>query len=263
MQRSDNVRPIIIKRKKIIAAGHHGGAWKVAYADFVTAMMAFFLMLWLLGSTDDDQRKGIADYFSPTVMIESHSSGAEQLLGGESLSPVSSINDNIATREAFEKESAKLVEIAEMMSEMIAQDPGLADLLAQIAIRLTDEGLVIELFDLDTSPLFEGQTAEASDTLTLLSDLIANAFAMVSNPIAVTAHSRSFPAVLREDPVWPLTTARALAMQGLLGMHGTEETRFHRVTGHADRALATDNPMASRNNRIEVTLLRRVTAARD
>ena len=68
MQKTDNVRPIIIKRKKVSGGGgHHGGAWKVAYADFVTAMMAFFLMLWLLGSADDEQRKGIADYFSPTL----------------------------------------------------------------------------------------------------------------------------------------------------------------------------------------------------
>ena len=66
---SDQPAPIIIKRKKVIAAGHHGGAWKVAYADFVTAMMAFFLLMWLLGATTEKQRKGIADYFNPTIPI--------------------------------------------------------------------------------------------------------------------------------------------------------------------------------------------------
>ena len=69
--------PIIIKRKKVIAGGHHGGAWKVAYADFVTAMMAFFLLMWLLGATNEKQRKGIADYFNPTIPVNKVSGGGD------------------------------------------------------------------------------------------------------------------------------------------------------------------------------------------
>ena len=84
MSDSDEIRPIIIKRKKIIAAGHHGGAWKVAYADFVTAMMAFFLLMWLRGATDEKQRKGLADYFNPSLAINRTSGGGAGILEGKS-----------------------------------------------------------------------------------------------------------------------------------------------------------------------------------
>ena len=81
--------PIIVKKITVVAAGHHGGAWKVAYADFVTAMMAFFLLLWLLGATTEKQRKGIADYFTPTlVKMRQESAGANGLLGGSSITDV-------------------------------------------------------------------------------------------------------------------------------------------------------------------------------
>ena len=82
----DTITPIIIKRKKIITeGGHHGGAWKVAYADFVTAMMAFFMLMWLLNATTEKQRKGLADYFSPTISINQTSGGGTELFGGDSL----------------------------------------------------------------------------------------------------------------------------------------------------------------------------------
>ena len=87
MAGSNNAAPVIIKRKKIVAGeGHHGGAWKVAYADFVTAMMAFFLLMWLLGATTEKQRKGVADYFNPTVTV-STSGGGEGVLGGDAPMP--------------------------------------------------------------------------------------------------------------------------------------------------------------------------------
>ena len=80
-----NTRPIIIKRKKVVGGdGHHGGAWKVAYADFVTAMMAFFMLMWLLNATSEQQRAGLADYFTPTITINRSSGGGEGLLNGDS-----------------------------------------------------------------------------------------------------------------------------------------------------------------------------------
>src|SRR5210317_2038213 len=86
MAKDQTVAPVIIKRKKIIAAdGHHGGAWKVAYADFVTAMMAFFMLMWLLNATTEKQRKGIADYFSPTIPINRVSGGGDGSFGGDSV----------------------------------------------------------------------------------------------------------------------------------------------------------------------------------
>jgi len=81
-----NTRPIVIKRKKVVGGdGHHGGAWKVAYADFVTAMMAFFMLMWLLNATSEQQRAGLADYFTPTITINRSSGGGEGMFGGESV----------------------------------------------------------------------------------------------------------------------------------------------------------------------------------
>ena len=91
---SDQPAPIIIKRKKVIAAGHHGGAWKVAYADFVTAMMAFFLLMWLLGATTEKQRKGIADYFNPTIPVNKVSGGGDGAFGGDSIFSENSLAQN-------------------------------------------------------------------------------------------------------------------------------------------------------------------------
>ena len=128
------VAPIIVKRKKVIAGGHHGGAWKVAYADFVTAMMAFFLLMWLLGATNEKQRKGIADYFNPTIPVNKVSGGGDGAFGGDSIFSQNTLARNgtgtgvIATSESGEesledeeaqavaKEKDTLAELEEMLS---------------------------------------------------------------------------------------------------------------------------------------------------
>lgn len=257
MARSDNVRPVIIKRKKIVSGGgHHGGAWKVAYADFVTAMMAFFLMLWLLGSVSEDQRKGIADYFSPTLSIQSHSAGALDILGGQSISDVQSLTDKVATREQIEAETALMHEVAEGLQALAGQSVEHELALQHVLLRLTDEGLVVEMFDLPERPLFLGASSDPAPVLTLLTEMVAQSFAMVRNTISVAAHSASFPSVIREDPVWPLTMARAMTLREQLLTQAVDPVRIVRATGHADRSLAAANPMDVRNNRVELTLLR-------
>ena len=258
MQRNDNSRPVIIRRKKVSGGdGHHGGAWKVAYADFVTAMMAFFLMLWLIGSVDDERRKGIADYFSPTHSVRSKSSGGDGVLGGEALSPVDSIADEIATRDRYESDQAVLAELAERLQQMSGHSPIYEQVLQHVQIRLTDQGLVVEIFDLPDAPLFQPRSDEPNPILLMLIDLITDVFRAVANPAAIVAHSAAFPAVVQTNPVWPLTMSRAQAVKGLLTDAGFAESRIWRVTGHADRSLAvTTNPMEPRNNRIELVLLR-------
>lgn len=257
MQRSDNVRPVIIKRKKVVAGGgHHGGAWKVAYADFVTAMMAFFLMLWLLGSVTDDKRKGIADYFSETYAIESHSSGADGVMGGSSLSLIESLTDTIATRERSNSDIAALETLAQALDLAAARDSALGEAFEHVSIRLTDEGLVIELFDLETASLFEHGTDQPRPVLQLLISVIAEAFDTVLNQVAIGTFSQSFPSVIRENPVWNLTMERAQSVHRMIEAAGLPDQRFRRVTGNADRAPVDPNPMAARNNRIELVLLR-------
>ena len=256
MQRSDNVRPVIIKRKRVVAGdGHHGGAWKVAYADFVTAMMAFFLMLWLLGSVEEEQRKGLADYFSETLAIESSSAGSDSILWGEALSSVDSVTDQIATRERYRADLEALELIVESLETLVATDEFLGDAFAHVAIRMTDEGLLIEIFDLDGRPLFENDSAEPRPVLRTITTVLVDAFQTVINPVAVTAHSRSFPTVFLENPVWRMTLERAEMTKQLLEQAGLHDTRMHRVTGNADRVPAVTPATAARNNRLELVLL--------
>lgn len=264
MERSDNVRPIIIKRKKVIAGGgHHGGAWKVAYADFVTAMMAFFLMLWLLGSVTEDKRKGIADYFSPTFSIQSQSAGGSGMLGGQSFSVVESITDDIATKERFDAESRLLQEVEKALEALSGQTITQELALQHVNIRLTDEGLVVEVFDLPESPLFEPETGQPMPVLSAIADMVAQSFALVQNPVAIAAHSAAFPSVIRENPVWSITLARATITREQLVAYGLDDQRTVRVTGHADRDPALrSNLMDVRNNRLELVLLRHIPPPR-
>lgn len=259
MARPDNVRPIIIKRKKnVVGDGHHGGAWKVAYADFVTAMMAFFLMLWLLGSVTEEQRKGVADYFSPTLSIQSASAGGSNSFGGESLSSTASLTDDIATAAEYEQEWQPLEKLADSLHALAAEDEAIAKAFEHVAIRMSDDGLIVELFDLDHAALFDGLTAQPRPVLNLLLEVVSAAFATVANPVAIAAHTRGFPTVFLDDPVWPLSLERASTVHRMMAASPIEDLRFQRVTGQADRVPAVSDPTAVRNNRIELTLLRKI-----
>ena len=164
--------PIVIKRKKVVAGGHHGGAWKVAYADFVTAMMAFFLLMWLLSVTDEQTRLGLADYFSPTIPIHSTRGGGDGPFDGESMFS----QDVLAKDETGQKgDPAKKDEPAATDASLYEVEKALLGgsgdameanpLLEHIRTRVTDEGLIIEVFDIDGSPLFDGPTLGAEPDL--------------------------------------------------------------------------------------------------
>lgn len=285
----NSAAPVIIKRKKVIAGGgHHGGAWKVAYADFVTAMMTFFLLMWLLNATTEKQRKGIADYFSPTIPINRVSGGGDGAFNGESVFTEKTMAQNgtgASSQRPTESRQARGVTGVQNQASAGRQesttDPGanpstadpmktveakllgnsgesneLKQALRHIVTRITDEGLVIDIFDLDGSPLFQGETATPAPVLEQLSAVLASTFGMVTNKVAVNGHVRSYPVVLKNNPVWDLSTARAQEMRDLLQGSGVDRLRMERVSGFADRKPAVENPMAIRNNRIEVILLR-------
>jgi chemotaxis protein MotB len=272
-------RPIIVKRRKVInEAGHHGGAWKVAYADFVTAMMAFFMLMWLLNATTEDQRKGIADYFNPTVPIFRVSGGGDGATRGESIlaeqdkaesgqrgEPDPERDPQAALRQAGtgaspfwqEVNGADALEQVEELLEATGGESAAADrLLRHIRTRVTDEGLIVELFDLPDSPLFAADTATPEPILDELAAMLAEVFAIVSNDLAIAGHTAARPVVLAENPVWRLSSARAEAMRVLMAASGFPPARLASVAGHADRQPADPDPMAARNNRLELTLLR-------
>lgn len=272
---SEQKAPIIVKRRKVVkGGGHHGGAWKVAYADFVTAMMAFFLLMWLLSVTSETMRHGIADYFSPSVPISRNSAGGEGMFGGEdptyvtirgvsgSASGMRSA-DTVAPGESPEEAAAAaaaeqkaLEDLAEKLNARSGESATSDDILNHVITRLTDEGLVVELFDLDEAPLFEPGTATPAPLLGQLAQTLAEVFALVENDVAIAAHVRAQPVVVAANQVWPLSTARADAIRTALEGGGLAPARLRRLTGHGDRDPAVSSPMATRNNRIELILLR-------
>lgn len=265
MAADSNVAPVIIrkKRRQKDAGGHHGGAWKVAYADFVTAMMAFFMLMWLLNATTEQQRKGIADYFTPTIPIARDSGGGDGALGGESpfaeAARQRSASGGVwveAPQPPVEAgpEQAELEALAEALrgrgGESLVADPEKR----HIVTRVTDEGLIVELFARPGAPLHDADGP--TPLLRALAGVVARAAGMVENGVAVEAHLRARPVVLARNPIWRDSTAQAQDLRRLLQDEGLSPGRIRRVTGHADRDPAVADPMAERNDRFEVIFLR-------
>ncbi|MFU8776215.1 MAG: flagellar motor protein MotB [Roseovarius sp.] len=281
MGAQNNAAPVIIKRKKVVGGGgHHGGAWKVAYADFVTAMMAFFLLMWLLNATTEQQRKGISDYFSPTVPISRTSGGGEGAFGGESIFskdvlPQNGVGasqpratssqqargemgpiegGNFSAAQAAEAEAFSMIEA--MLTGRNGESMVSDDLLRHIVTRVSDEGLVIEIFDLPDVSLFEVDQATPTRLLQDLTVLLASAANLVINDAALAGHTRAQPVMLVRNPVWDLSAARANQFRLMLEDAGLAAKRMRRITGHADRSPVVFDPMDLRNNRLEMILLR-------
>lgn len=277
MSAQSNVAPIIIKKKKVSGGdGHHGGAWKVAYADFVTAMMAFFMLMWLLNATTEKQRKGLADYFSPSIPLSRVSGGGNGAFQGDSMfteeikpqtgTGATDINPMDAQKAQGEtgvesdeerlEQDTRFHAIEEQLSGRGGESMISTAMARHIVTRVTDEGLIIELFATEDQPLFQEGQAEPTVLFRDLVRMIARVSQSVSSNVAIGGHIRSHPVVLANNPVWELSHARADNTRKLLESGGVAAGRIHRVTGYADRELAVTNPMAARNNRIEIILLR-------
>lgn len=268
--------PTIIKRKKVIAGGgHHGGAWKVAYADFVTAMMAFFMLMWLLNATTEQQRKGLADYFAPTIPVNRISGGGSGAFGGDSIFTDDTLPQSgtgitqpmpgtlqVRTEDEAAEDAAAAAQVAALQQiEAILMGQGGESMISELALRhvvtrLTDDGLVIEIFDLPDAQLFTDGTSDPSLVLQEIAALLARLFASVSNPVTVTAHLSARPVPLRDDDVWGLSQDRAMAMRLMLQDGGLNPLRIVRQIAAGDRRSAVADPTAARNNRLEVILLR-------
>ena len=261
---------VIIKRKKVVAAGgHQGGAWKVAYADFVTAMMAFFMLMWLLNATTEKQRKGIADYFSPTIPLNRISGGGDGSLGGDSVFTeetlaqhgIGATNRNPAAKiagavgEFDSEETRRLRDVENTLVGGGGESLLTENDMRHVVTRLTDEGLIVELFATEGEPLFAYGGATASPLLEALLGVVARVFSEAENNVAVKGYSRSHPVVLNANPVWDHSLSRAeTARQMLVATLAAE--RMDRVAGYADRRPAVANPMSMRNDRLEIVLLR-------
>jgi chemotaxis protein MotB len=279
MAAQGNAAPVIIKRKKVVAGGgHHGGAWKVAYADFVTAMMAFFLLMWLLNATTEKQRKGISDYFNPTIPVNRISGGGDGVFGGDSVFSEETMANtgtgamkNKSSAASAEKEGenagegaagegraqSELENVEKALLARGGESNTMEQLLRHVVTKVTDEGLVIELFDLPGAPLFVAETDEPTPVALALADLLAEVLNLTTNEIAVSGHLRALPVTLIDNPVWELSALRAQETRKILEAAGINPDRVQRISGFADRKPAVSDPAAERNNRMEVILLRR------
>jgi len=276
----DSTRPIIIKRKKVVAGGAHGGAWKIAYADFVTAMMAFFLLMWLLGSTAKGDLQGIADYFqNPLKVAMSGGEGsgdATSILkgGGQDLTRQAGQvkrGDIEAKRTSFSKEAKlefqrkereRLELLKADIEKMIEQSPQLAQFKKQLLLDITSEGLRIQIVDEQNRPMFDsGGDIVKPYTRDLLRQ-IGQALNGVSNRISLAGHTDAAPFVggIQGFSNWELSANRANASRRELVAGGMEAHKVLRVVGLGSTLLFDKNdPLNPVNRRISIVVLNQQT----
>ena len=268
---STDAQPIIIKRKKVVQGdGHHGGAWKVAYADFVTAMMAFFLLMWLLNATTEEQRKGIADYFNPTIPVSRISGGGSDGLNGSSMftedtyAKMGTGGTRDVTIDTPKKEAsataadASAEEVAENLQNLRAElNEDAKQLSEHLMIKMSPEGMVLEIIDSDSSPLFMVGSSNPTPLLQDLLTSISGSLDAFRNDIKIVGHTDSLQYRLDANyDNWNLSTDRANMIRKLLLEKGMRPSRLKEVSGRADTdPLAPDDPSASQNRRISIVIL--------
>lgn len=270
---------IIIKKVKAGGHGKHGGAWKVAYADFVTAMMAFFLLLWLLNAATREQLEGISDYFAP-ISTTANTSGGDGFLAGKTMAekgtfeldieqpkPPSAPTDfdppeapasDPADEDAAEQEERQLLAAKSALQAAMARLPQAELLEPSLLIDDTPEGLRIQLVDQEGLPMFPlGESGMYTHTRDLL-DMVAKIVLEMPQTIAISGHTDSTPfAASASYSNWELSADRANAVRRALSDSGIPESRIARVVGKAaTEPLLTDKPQAPSNRRMAIVLLR-------
>ena len=288
---SDDVRPIVIKRIKKVAGGHHGGAWKLAYADFVTAMMAFFLLMWLLGSTASGDLKGIAEFFqNPLKVGMSGGSGAGDATsilkgGGKVLTSssgqvkdgdVESKKRGATVREArteqmkteqlrkeFEKrERATLNELKQSIEKLIEGNSMLRQFKNQLLMDVTTEGLRIQIIDEQNRPMFDTSSAELKPYSKVILREIGQALNAVPNKVSFAGHTDAaqFGGGEKGFSNWELSANRANASRREMIAGGMDENKVLRVVGLSSTVLFDKNdPLSSSNRRINIVVLNKRT----
>ncbi len=272
---------IVVKRIKKVAGGHHGGAWKIAYADFVTAMMAFFLLMWLLGSTTQGDLKGIADFFqNPMKVSMSGGSGAGDASsviqgGGRDLTATSgqvkrgqptgdthrnaddeALQDALRQQEA--KERAGLEDLKAKVGAALTSDAKLSDYMSQIKLDITQEGLRIQIVDDQQRPMFDSGKAVMKPYMRDILREIAPVLNSVDNKITLLGHTDSVPFSTGEAGYsnWELSADRANASRRELIVGGLDESKTVRVAGlSASVPLLADKPADPQNRRISIIVM--------
>ncbi|MBK7665270.1 MAG: flagellar motor protein MotB [Sterolibacteriaceae bacterium] len=286
----DTQQPIIVKRIKKGGGGHHGGAWKIAYADFVTAMMAFFLLMWLLGSTAKGDLKGIADYFNTPLKVAlmggSGSGDSSSVLqgGGTDLtrstgqvrqgeidSKKRTINlqalqaekeGKMARAEAEAKERAKLSELKGQIEALVEANPSLRPFKNQLLLDITSEGLRIQIVDEKNRPMFDSASAELKPYTRDILHEIGRVLNQVENRLSLSGHTDAtqYAGGDRGFSNWELSASRANASRRELIAGGMDEKKVVRVVGLASSILFDkQDPTNPINRRISIIVMNKRT----
>ena len=274
------LQPIIIKRVKKGGHAVHGGAWKIAYADFVTAMMAFFLLMWLLGSTTEGDKKGIADYFATPLKLSLLNSGtgagdASHVVkgGGQDLSRATgqvkrgeleakrdTVNLHQLKAEQRRAEVARLEELQKKIEQALAADPELKKVASQILIEMTGDGLRIQIIDQEQRPMFASGNATVQPYMRDLLRAVGKLLGDVPNRLTLEGHTDALPfgGGERGYSNWELSADRANASRRELVAGGLPEDQVLRVQGlAASNPFDRKDPAAPSNRRISIVVMTR------
>jgi chemotaxis protein MotB len=277
---SEDLRPIVVKRIKKTAGGHHGGAWKLAYADFVTAMMAFFLLMWLLGSTAQGDLKGIADYFqNPLKVSMSGGSGAGDATsilqgGGQDLTSSSGqvkrgdidaekrMRTEELRKEYERRERISLNDLKSNIEQLLENNSALRQFKSQLLMDVTTEGLRIQIIDEKNRPMFDTSSAELKPYSKEILREIGKALNAVPNKVSFSGHTDAaqFSGGERGFSNWELSANRANASRREMIVGGMDENKVLRVVGLSSTVLFDKNdPLSPSNRRINIVVLNKRT----
>jgi chemotaxis protein MotB len=282
MTGDSNIAPLVIRRtKKVKGGGHHGGAWKIAYADFVTAMMAFFLLMWLIGSTTKGDLEGIAEFFRTPLKVAlaggSGSGDSSSVIqgGGQDLTRTTgqvqktdapakrqTINLQAARAELARRELEKLEGLKKRFEDAIDKDPKLAQFKNQIKLEITPEGLQITVVDEQNRAMFDTGSASVKDYTRDIMHVIGGLLNGVDNAISLAGHtdSKAYAGGERGYSNWELSADRANASRRELVAGGMNESKVLRVVGlSSSLPLDSANPLNPMNRRISLVVLNEKT----
>ncbi|MBW0146947.1 flagellar motor protein MotB [Marinobacter arenosus] len=264
-------QPIIIKRKKVVAGGHHGGSWKVAFADFATAMMAFFLVLWLTATATPEQKRAVEGYFrDPVGFTEGGSPNPIDLEGSASVVTEASpdiessqiqIEDDVVDELSETLEQRRMEELFQELKERIEQNETLQEFKDQLLIDITDEGLRIQIVDRSGRPMFDSGRAELKYYSQDILFELAKTLGSVDNKLSLTGHTDATPFSGRPGYTnWELSADRANTARRALVAGGVRPQQIARVVGLSDSVLFDkEDPQAPINRRISIIVLNKKT----
>lgn len=253
MSKKSGGKIIIVKKKKKVAHGHHGGSWKVAYADFVTAMMAFFMVMWILGM-DENLKKAIEGYFAnPIGFKKGYSAGSTPLSSGASPASMKRDAVELATRDM---QARRFDAVARSLRTRVDSLVKIGRITARVEITVTSEGLRIELVeDEKGETFFPFGSSEMKPAGRIALNQIAQELKTLENPVIIEGHTDAAQYRRIDYTNWELSSDRANAARRILIQEGMPSYRIVEVTGMADRQLKhPDDPLSPSNRRISIRL---------